>query len=57
METVARIKTLFKRELKSYFDSPIAYVFLVVFLLLTGFLTFSVSRFYEKGEADPCPFF
>jgi len=57
METVARIKTLFKRELKSYFDSPIAYVFLVVFLLLTGFLTFSVSRFYEKGEADPWPFF
>ena len=57
METVARIKTIFKRELKSYFDSPIAYVFLVVFLMLTAFLTFSVSRLYEKGEADPWPFF
>ena len=57
MEKVSPIKTLFKRELKSYFDSPIAYVFLVVFLMLTGFLTFSVSRFFEKGEADPWPFF
>jgi ABC-2 type transport system permease protein len=57
MESVSRIKTLFKRELKSYFDSPIAYVFLVVFLMLTGFLTFSVSRLFEKGEADPGSFF
>ncbi len=58
MDTAAcPVKTVFKRELRSYFDSPIAYVFLVVFLMLTGFLTFSVSRLYEKGSADPWPFF
>ena len=48
---------ILKRELKSYFESPVAYVFLVVFLMLTGFLTFSVSYFYENGQADLRPFF
>ena len=48
---------VFKRELKSYFESPVAYVFLVVFLLLSGFLTFSVTRFYERQIADLQPFF
>jgi len=46
-----------KRELKSYFESPVAYVFLVVFLLLTGFFTFFVSAFYEVGQADLSRFF
>lgn len=41
-----------KRELKSYFESPVAYVFLVVFLMLTGFLTFFVSGYYEVRQAD-----
>jgi ABC-2 type transport system permease protein len=44
--------TIFKREMKSYFSSPVAYVFLVAFLVLLGFLTFSVSMFYERREAD-----
>lgn len=48
---------VFKRELKSYFESPVAYVFLVAFLLLVGFLTFSVSHYYERGMADLQPFF
>ena len=39
--------TIFKREFKSYFDSPVAYVFLTAFLALVGFLTFAVARFYE----------
>ncbi len=49
--------TVFKRELKAYFESPVAYVFLIVFLVLIGFLTFSVSSFYERRMADLQPFF
>ncbi len=49
--------TIFRRELKSYFASPVAYVFLVAFLILVGFLTFSVSMFYERREADLTWFF
>ncbi len=49
--------TVFRRELKAYFESPVAYVFLIVFLLLIGFLTFSVSSFYERRIADLQPFF
>jgi ABC-2 type transport system permease protein len=48
---------VFKRELRSYFESPVAYVFIVAFLVLTGFLTFSVTQFYERGVADMQPFF
>jgi ABC-2 type transport system permease protein len=46
-----------KRELGSYFTSPIAYIFLVIFLLLTGFFTFSVGQFFERGEAALGSFF
>jgi ABC-2 type transport system permease protein len=49
--------TIFKREFKSYFESPVAYVFLVVYLVLIGFLTFSVSRFFDRGIADLAPLF
>ena len=46
-----------KRELGSYFSSPIAYVFLVIFLLLTGFFTFTAGQFFERGEASLGAFF
>ena len=52
-----KIKGVFAREFKSYFDSPVAYVFLVAFLVLTGFLTFGVAMFYERRQADLTPFF
>jgi len=52
MESIIHTKEIFKREIKSYFESPVAYVFLITFLLLTGFFTFSVSRYYEAGQAD-----
>ena len=45
-------KAIIRRELVGYFESPVAYVFIVIFLLLIGFFTFSVSRFYETGQAD-----
>ena len=46
-----------KRELGSYFNSPVAYVFLVIFLLLTGFFTFTAGQFFERGEASLSAFF
>lgn len=57
MDFIQNTKAIFKRELKSYFESPVAYVFLVVFLMLTAFLTFAVGRFYENGQADLRAFF
>ena len=51
------IKAIFKREFKSYFDSPVAYVFLTAFLVLIGFMTFGVAMFYERRQADLTPFF
>lgn len=55
--SLANIKTIAKRELGSYFASPVAYVFLVIFLLLTGFFTFTVGSFFERGEANLASFF
>lgn len=46
-----------KRELGAYFSSPVAYVFLVIFLLLTGFFTFTAGNFFERGEASLAAFF
>ena len=49
--------TIFKRELRSYFATPVAYVFIVIFLLLSGAFTFYLGNFYERGQADLQPFF
>jgi ABC-2 type transport system permease protein len=57
MDNARNTFAIFKRELKSYFESPVAYVFLVVFLILVGFMTFSVHQFYERRTADLQPFF
>jgi ABC-2 type transport system permease protein len=46
-----------RRELRSYFVTPVAYVFLVIFLALAGILTFYAGDFYERGQADLQPFF
>jgi ABC-2 type transport system permease protein len=51
------IWTIAKRELWAYFTSPVAYVFLVIFLLLAATFTFMVSGFFERGVADLIPFF
>lgn len=57
MNSWSNICTIIKRELGGYFTSPIAYVFLVIFLLLTGFFTFTVGSFFERGEASLVSFF
>ena len=49
--------TIAKRELGGYFTSPVAYVFLVIFLLLAGFFTFTAGAFFERGEAGLGAFF
>ncbi|WP_266182969.1 ABC transporter permease subunit [Dyella humicola] len=46
-----------RRELRSYFVTPVAYVFLVIFLVLAGILTFYAGDFYQRGQADLQPFF
>lgn len=51
------IAIIFKRELASYFATPVAYVFIVIFLVLSGALTFHLGSFYERGQADLAPFF
>ncbi len=46
-----------KRELRSYFATPLAYVFIVIFLMLTGAFTFFLGGLFERGQADLAPFF
>jgi len=48
---------IFRRELASYFATPLAYVFIVIFLLLAGAFTFYLGGFYDRGQADLDPFF
>ncbi len=48
----APVRTIARRELSAYFESPVAYVFLVIFLLLSGFFTFTFGGFFERGEAS-----
>jgi ABC-2 type transport system permease protein len=52
MNPLGNIQTIAKRELRAYFSSPVAYVFIVIFLLLNGFFTFMVGGFFERGEAS-----
>ncbi len=49
--------TIFRRELASYFATPLAYVFIVIFLMLSGALTFFLGGWFERGQADLLPFF
>ena len=51
-----RTLTIFRRELAGYFTTPLAYVFIVIFLVLAGILTFFAGDFFERGQADLEPF-
>ena len=51
------ISAIFRRELQSYFATPVAYVFIVIFLVLMGTFTFYLGGFYEQGQADLRAFF
>lgn len=51
------IKPIFKREFAAYFATPLAYVFIVIFLMAMGAFTFYVGHFYQNGVADLTVFF
>jgi len=55
--SLGNILTITKREVSGYFSSPVAYVFIVIFLLLAGFFTFMVSDFFDRGQASLEMFF
>jgi ABC-2 type transport system permease protein len=57
MNATANIKTIAKRELGSYFRSPLAFVFIVIFLFVAGFFTFMLGGFFRDGQASLNSFF
>ena len=54
---INNVRAVTKRELGGYFSSPVAYVFIVIFLLLCGFLTFLFGGFFQRNEASLASFF
>ena len=52
-----RMISIYRREMASYFSTPLAYVFVVIFLVLTGAFTFYLGGFFARGQADLQPFF
>lgn len=48
---------VFRRELGGYFATPVAYVFIVIFLVLAGVFTFQLGQLFARGQADLLPFF
>jgi ABC-2 type transport system permease protein len=51
------VLVVFRREFASYFATPLAFVFIVIFLVLAGAFAFYLGGFYERGQADLAPFF
>ncbi len=51
------VLALFKREFAAYFATPLAYVFMVIFLMMTGIFAFYMGSFYDNGQADLTSFF
>jgi len=54
---MSNVMAVMRRELRSYFLTPVAYVFIVIFLILSNTFTFYLGSFYERGQADLTPFF
>ncbi|GJM14361.1 MAG: ABC transporter permease [Pseudohongiella sp.] len=54
---MGNLAIIFKRELASYFATPLAYIFIVIFLIASGIFTFDLGGFYLRGQADLYPFF
>jgi ABC-2 type transport system permease protein len=57
LSALARVTVVFRREFRSYFQTPLAAVFLVIFLFLAGLFAFNIGGFYERNQADLRPFF
>lgn len=56
MSALARTAAVFRREFAAYFASPLASVFLVIYLFLSGVFAFQLGGLYERGQADLRPF-
>ena len=54
---MSKLWPIFKREFSGYFITPVAYVFIVIFLMLAGAFAFYMGNFYTRGQADLDPFF
>ncbi|MBK7171367.1 MAG: ABC transporter permease subunit [Gammaproteobacteria bacterium] len=54
---MSMIGIITRRELGAYFATPLAYVFVLIFLMLSGAFTFYIGGFYERGQADLSAFF
>ncbi|HZJ94756.1 MAG TPA: ABC transporter permease subunit [Thiopseudomonas sp.] len=52
-----QLPVIFRREFVSFFATPLAYVFLLMFLVLSSVFTFYLGGFYESGQANLNPFF
>ena len=46
------IAIITKREMAAYFATPLAYIFIVIFLLMAGAFTFYLGSFFERDQAD-----
>lgn len=57
MTNLSMIKVLTKREFTSFFATPVAYVFIAIFLIMSGIMTFNLGGLFERGQADLLPFF
>lgn len=57
MNNLSMVSILTKREFASFFATPVAYVFIAIFLIMSGMFTFNLGGFYERGQADLIPFF
>lgn len=54
---MSAVSVIFRRELSSFFATPVAYVFITIFLILSGVFTFFIGQLFERGQADLLPFF
>ena len=54
---MANVWFITRREFSSFFATPVAYVFIAIFLMLSGVFTFFIGNLYERGQADLIPFF
>ena len=57
LTSAQRVAVVFRREFRSYFQTPLAAVFLVIFLFLAGLFAFNIGGLYERNQADLRPFF
>jgi ABC-2 type transport system permease protein len=56
-QAVHALRAVYLRELAAYFLTPLAYVFIAIFLIALGAFTFEIGRFFETNQADLAPFF